>query len=190
MVQILNEANASKLRIIKEKYDKFYTIIISCLWVFSTLWDLFSFHCYWSDYMLQFYSCFFLVFMSLYFIIPAKIPKIITINFGLIKTSLGRAITMIVFSLLFLGDEHLMHKLSAIFLFIGGFILLVMEILAPENNEENKFYAANENNISRGNENSQNDPNPPTKLDEENPNGPENLNNNDIKNPNDVNEST
>ena len=140
--------------------------------------------------MLELYSCFFLVFMALYFIIPAKIPKIITTYFGLIKTTLGRSITMVVFSLLFLGDEHLLHKLAAIFLLIGGFILLVMEILAPENNEENKFYAANENNISRGNENSQNDPNPPTKLDEENPNGPENLNNNDIKNPNDVNEST
>ena len=127
--------------------------------------------------------------MALNFIIPAKIPKIIINYFGLIKTALGRSITMLVFSLLFLGDEHLLHKLAAICLFIGGFFLLVMEILAPGNNEENKFYASNENNISRGNENSQSDPNPPTKLDEENPNGPENLNNNVIKNPPDVNET-
>ena len=131
--------------------------------------------------MLELYSCFFLVFMALYFIIPAKIPKIITTYFGLIKTALGRSIIMVVFSLLFLGDEHLLHKLAAIFLLIGGFILLVMEILAPENNEENKFYASNEN--------SQSDPNPPTKLDEENQNGPENLNNNVINNPPNVNES-
>ena len=189
MVQILSEGTASKVRIIKEKYDKYFTLVISCFWVFSTLWDIFSFHCYWSDYMLELYSCFFLVFMALNFIIPAKIPKIIINYFGLIKTALGRSITMLVFSLLFLGDEHLLHKLAAICLFIGGFFLLVMEILAPENNEENKFYASNENNISRGNENSQSDPNPPTKLDEENPNGPENLNNNVIKNPPDVNET-
>ena len=188
MVQILSEGTASKVRIIKEKYDKFYTLIISCLWVFSTFWDLFSFHCFWSDYMLEFYSCFFLVFMSLYFIIPTKIPKIITNYFGVIKTTLGRAITMIVFSLLFLGDEHLIHKISAILLFIGGFILLVMEILAPEN-DENKFYTTNENNVSKGDENSQNDPNPPTKLDDENQDAPEKINEHDIKNPNDVNES-
>ena len=151
MVQILSEGTASKVRIIKEKYDKYFTLVISCFWVFSTLWDIFSFHCYWSDYMLELYSCFFLVFMALYFIIPAKIPKIIINYFGLIKTALGRSITMLVFSLLFLGDEHLLHKLAAICLFIGGFFLLVREFLSPENNEENKFYASYENNMSIGN---------------------------------------
>ena len=188
MFKFLNEGTVSKIRIIKEKYDKFYTLIISCLWVFSTLWDIFSFHCYWSDYMLELYSCFFLSFMSLYFIIPAKIPKLITNYFGLIKTTLGRAITMIFFSLLFLGDKHLLHKLSSIFLFIGGFALLVMELLAPEKNDENKFYAVNENTLPNE-KYTQNESNPPTKLDEENQNGPENFNDNNTRNPNDVNET-
>ena len=190
MVKILNEGTASKLRIIKEKYDKFFTLIISCLWVLATLWDLIRFHCYWSDYMLELYSCFFFVFMFLYFIFPNKIPKIITNYFGLIKITLGRAIIMLVFSLLFLGDRHLFHKLSAIFLFIGGFALLVMEILAPENKEENKFQITNEHNVSSGtNEPSQGDSTPPTKLDEENPQGIENLEH-EMNNPSDVNETS
>ena len=190
MVKILNEGTASKLRIIKEKYDKFFTLIISCLWVLATLWDLIRFHCYWNDYMLELYSCFFFVFMFLYFIFPNKIPKIITNYFGLIKITLGRAIIMLVFSLLFLGDRHLFHKLSAIFLFIGGFALLVMEILAPENKEENKFQITNEHNVSSGtNEPSQGDSTPPTKLDEENPQGIENLDH-EMNNPSDVNETS
>ena len=188
MVKFLNEATASKLRIIKEKYDKFFTLIISCLWVLATLWDLIRFHCYWSDYMLELYSCFFFVFMFLYFIFPNKIPKIITNYFGLITITLGRAIIMLIFSLLFLGDKHLIHKICAIFLFIGGFALLVMEILAPENKEENKFQMTNEIS-SGGNEPSQGDSTPPTKLDEENPQGIENIDH-EMNNPSDVNETS
>ena len=179
MPSFLNEGTVSKIRIIKEKYDKFFTLIISIFWVFSTLWDLICFHCFWSDYMLELYSCFFLVFMSLYFIIPAKIPKIIKNNFGLIELTLGRAIIMIVFSLLFLGDRHLIHKIASIILFIGGVCLLIMELLAPET-KEGKFYSAEDNNVSKSNEKevdkSQSDSNPPTKLDEDSQNGPENLN--------------
>ena len=174
MFPFISETTKTKIQPIKEKYDKFYTIIISGLWVLSTLWDIIRFHCYWSDYMLELYSCFFLVFMSLYFIIPAKIPKIILENFGIIKTALGHSIIMIIFSLLFLGDEHLFHKLCAIFLFIGGFILLVMEILAPED-LDNKFLPSNENNISTGNDENSHDSNPPTKLDAENQQGIANL---------------
>jgi hypothetical protein len=189
MVKFLNEANENKIRNIKEKYDKFYTLIISVLWVISTIFDLICFHCFWSDYMLELYSCFFLIFMSLYSLIPAKIPKLITNYFGLISIILGRAIVMIIFSLLFLGDKHLFHKLCAIFLFIGGVILLIMELISPETNQENKFYASNEenhNNDEKNNENSQNDSNPPTKLDEDSqPQAVENINK--LNNFNDLN---
>ena len=185
MVKFINEANENKVHNIKEKLDKFYTLIISALWVISTIFDLICFHCFWSDYMLELYSCFFLIFMSLYSLIPAKIPKFITNYFGLISIILGRAIVMIIFSLLFLGDKHLFHKLCAIFLFIGGFILLVMEILAPED-LDNKFLPSNENNISTGNDENSHDSNPPTKLDEENQQGPENLDGG-MSNPSDMN---
>jgi len=119
--------------------------------------------------------------MSLYFIIPGKIPKIISDNIGLIKTSLGRSITMIFFSLLFLADEHLFHKLCAIFLFIGGMVLLIMELISPEKKNEQKYYEANEHTDKSGEkkneENSQNDSNPPTKLDDDSqPHGIDNLN--------------
>ena len=189
MPSCLNEGNASKVRIIKEKYDKFFTLIISCVWVLSTLWDIIRLHCFWSDYMLELYSCFFLVFMALYFIIPAKIPKIIKNNFGLIEITLGRAIIMLVFSLLFLGDTHLFHKICSIILFIGGFGLLIMELLAPET-KEGKFYSTEDNTDDKSKQNDieHSDSNPPTKLDEDSQNGPENLNKfgndpNDIKIP-------
>ena len=189
MVKLINEGTANKVRIIKEKYDKFFTLIISCLWVLATLWDLICFHCYWSDYMLELYSSFFFAFMFLQFILSNKIPPMIKKYFGLITNTLGRAIIMVIFSLLFLGGEHLFHNLVTILLFIGGFALLIMEILAPENNKENKLNVSNENNVSRGNtEPNQSDSNPPTKLDEENQQGSDNYSP-DI-NHSDANEST
>jgi hypothetical protein len=39
---------------------------------------------------------------------------------------------MIFFSILFLGDKHLFHKLCSIFLFVGGMIVLIMELISPE----------------------------------------------------------
>ena len=52
-----------------------------------------------------------------------------------------------------------------------------MEILAPENDKENKLNASNENNVSSGNnEPNQSDSNPPTKLDEDNQHGSDSYN--------------
>ena len=194
MFPFINESTAKKINPIKEKFDKYFTIIISGLIVLSTLWDIICFHCYWSDYILELYSCFFLVFMGLYFIMPAKIPKIITNYLGIIKTTLGRSIIMIFFSLLFLGDAHLFHKIISILLFIGGILLLIMELTSPENFKSKNYYESNENNNNEksqdigNNDISQNDTNPPTKLDEDSQQpAPENLNNlnnfNDLNNP-------
>ena len=197
MFSFINEEQKSKINIIKEKFDKYFTMIITVLWVLSFLWDLICLHCYWSDYMLQLYSCFFFSFMALYFIIPAKIPKIIIQYFGFIKTILGHSVSMIFFSLLFLGDKHLFHKLCSIFLFIGGVVLLCMELITPETDQGGKYYEShgenNNNNKNEenndNNENSHNDSNPPTKLDDDSQqNEPGNLNNfnnlNDNKNEN------
>ena len=198
MFSFINEEQKSKINIIKEKFDKYFTMIITVLWVLSFLWDLICLHCYWSDYMLQLYSCFFFSFMALYFIIPAKIPKIIIQYFGFIKTILGHSVSMIFFSLLFLGDKHLFHKLCSIFLFIGGVVLLCMELITPETEQGGKYYEShgeNNNNNNKNeenndnNENSHNDSNPPTKLDDDSQqNEPGNLNNfnnlNDNKNEN------
>jgi len=194
MFPFINESTAKKINPIKEKFDKYFTIIISGLIVLSTLWDIICFHCYWSDYILELYSCFFLVFMGLYFIMPAKIPKIITNYLGIIKTTLGRSIIMIFFSLLFLGDAHLFHKIISILLFIGGVLLLIMELTSPENFKSKNYYESNENNNNEksqdigNNDISQNDTNPPTKLDEDSQQpAPENLNNlnnfKDLNNP-------
>ena len=193
MFPFINESISKKIHPIKEKFDKFFTIIISSLCILSTLWDIILFHCYWSDYMLELYCCFFLTLMGLHFIIPAKIPKIITNEIGIIKIVLGRSIIMIFFSLLFLGDEHIFHQLVSIIQFIGGILLLIMEIISPENLKGKNYYESNENNNNNNERNnevgnndiSQNDTNPPTKLDEDSQqNAPENLNNlSDLNNP-------
>ena len=151
------------------------------------------FHCYWSDYILELYSCFFFIFMALYFIIPAKIPKIITDKLGFIKTILGRSITMIFFSILFLGDKHLFHKLCSIFLFVRGMIVLIMELISPEKKESEKYYESNDINDNKNekenenNEDSRNDSNPPTKLDDDSQQGQSNVKN--LNNFNDFSEN-
>ena len=139
MLPFFNQGTVATIKDIKEKIDKYYTIVIGCVWTLATLWDIIRFQCYWSDYMLELYSCFFIVFMVLQILIPAKVPKLITEQFGVITTTIGRGVIMIIFSLLFLGDKHLFHKLASIFLFIGGVILTVLDLIAPSN-QENKFY--------------------------------------------------
>ena len=58
MLPFLNQATITTLRNVKEKIDKYYTIVIGCIWTLATLWDIIRFQCFWSDYMLELYSCF------------------------------------------------------------------------------------------------------------------------------------
>ena len=139
MMSFLNQGTIARLKDIKEKIDKYYTIVIGCLWILATLWDIIRFQCYWSDYMLELYSCFFIVFIILNTLFPSKVPKLIIEQFGIINNTLGRGIIMVVFSLLFLGDKHLFHKLTAIFLFIGGVLLVGLDIIAPSGDNK-QFY--------------------------------------------------
>ena len=179
MFSFINEEAKNKIKMIKEKFDKYFTIIIGCLWVLSSFWDLIRFHCYWSDYMLELFSSFFFIFMALYFIIPTKIPKIIFNNFAFIKTTLGHSIIMIFFSLLFLCDKHLIHKICSIIAFIGGIIILILELISPENTQSSQYFESNEidnNNKNENNENNTNDSNPPSKLDDDSQQAQTNLN--------------
>ena len=173
MLGFLNQGTVSKIKDIKEKLDKYYTIVIGCIWTLATLWDIIRFQCYWSDYMLELYSCFFIVFMVLQILFPAKIPKLITDQFGVITITLGRGIIMLVFSLLFLGDKHLFHKLAAIFLFIGGAIIVIFDLIAPSSQlGESKFYPSVENPQSQNQKienNNHNDSIPETKIDDSQP---------------------
>ena len=178
MMSFLNQGTISRLKDIKEKLDKYYTIVIGCLWTLATLWDIIRFQCYWTDYMLEIYSCFFIIFMVLNILIPSKVPKIIIDHFGIINNTLGRGIIMLVFSLLFLGDKHLFHKLSAIFLFIGGAILLILEIIAPSGDNKS-FYPSVDNSGQNDRKNSEDHDN--NKSDNSQPE-PEILD----KNPNDI----
>ena len=167
MLPFLNQGTVAKIRGVKEKIDKYYTIVIGCIWVLATLWDIIRFHCFWSDYMLELYSCFFIVFMVLYLLFPAKVPKLITEQFGIITTTFGRGLIMFVFSLLFLGGEHLFHKLAAIFLLIGGFIIFVLDIIAPSSNDSKKFSSVGS---SQEGEKNPNDSLPPhNKMDDSQP---------------------
>ena len=171
MLPFLNEGLKRKIADVNIKIDRFYSIGIGCLWTLSTLWDIIRFHCFWSDYMLELYSCFFIIFMVLYLLFPAKVPKRITELFGVITTTLGRGIIMLVFSLLFLGDKHIFHKLSAIFLFIGGFVITILELIAPSEVEESrKFYPSSNSSYPNEDKNtSRNDSIPSTKIDDSQP---------------------
>lgn len=173
----LNPGLVEKIMKIKELVDKFGTIIVCTLWILSTLWDIIKFQKYWSDYMMELYSDFLFVFMILHFVLPLKIPKIITELFGVITNTLGRSIVMLVFSLLFVGDKHLFHNLASIFMLLVGLSLLVMEFLAPSEggDEKKNLYPQNNNNSNNAQEGNDQkgsnaeDSNPPSKLDDSQP---------------------
>ena len=141
----LNESSSNNLRSIKEKVDKYFTVSVGGLFLLSTIWDIVRFHCFWSDYMLELYSSFFIVLMIMQFFVPDKIPNLLNELFGIINTTFGRGIIDLLISLLFVGGKHFFHQFSSILLLIGAVVILVMEFLAPANSESSKgFYPNND----------------------------------------------
>ena len=63
MIKYINPSAFQKIKDLKETIDKYITVILGCLWIISTLWDIVTFQCFWSDYMLEIYSAFFIIFM-------------------------------------------------------------------------------------------------------------------------------
>ena len=163
-MKYINPGVLQKIKYQSEAVDKYCTVILGCLWTISTLWDIVTFQCYWSDYMLELYSCFFIIFMVLQVLFPEKVPKLIKNYFGIITTVFGRGIIMIIFSLIFLVDKHLLHKLASILLFLGGISLLCLSFIVPQNDK----YFSNENNISQE-KNSTGEDVPETKIDDSTP---------------------
>ena len=163
-MKYINPGVLQKIKDQSEAVDKYCTVILGCLWTISTLWDIVTFQCFWSDYMLELYSCFFIIFMVLQVLFPEKVPKLIKNYFGIITTVFGRGIIMIIFSLIFLVDKHLLHKLASILLFLGGISLLCLSFIVPQNDK----YFSNENNISQE-KNSTGEDVPETKIDDSTP---------------------
>ena len=165
-MKYINPGVLQKIKDQNEAIDKYCTVILGCLWTISTLWDIVTFQCYWSDYMLELYSCFFIIFMVLQVLFPEKVPKLIKNYFGIITTVFGRGTIMIIFSLIFLVDEHILHKLSSILLFIGGISLLCLSFIVPQNDK----YFSHENNVTQeGDKNSSREDVPETRIDDSTP---------------------
>ena len=163
-MKYINPGVLQKIKDQSEAVDKYCTVILGCLWTISTLWDIVTFQCYWSDYMLELYSCFFIIFMVLQVLFPEKVPKLIKNYFGIITTVFGRGIIMIIFSLIFLVDKHLLHKLASILLFLGGISLLCLSFIVPQNDK----YFSNGNNVSQE-KNSTGEDVPEIKIDDSTP---------------------
>jgi hypothetical protein len=109
--------------------------------------------------------------MILEILYPLKVPRLIKDYFGIITTTFGRGIIMILFSLIFLSGEHLLHKLCTIFLLLGGICLLCLGLLSHDPDDKNhaKFYPS-ENNTSQDLRNTTtNEEIPETKLDDSTP---------------------
>ena len=170
-MKFINSGAIQKIKDLKETIDKYCTVIMGCLWTISTLWDIVTFQCFWSDYMLELYSCFFIIFMVLYIIFPLKVPNFIKKNFGIISTTFGRGIVMIFFALIFLCDKHIFHKLCSILLLIGGICLLCLGLLTPESNKnnENNYNISVGNTTQEGDKKTNNEELPETKIDDSTP---------------------
>ena len=125
-----------KFRVFRSYFDKFFILSVGGLWVISTIWDICKLQRYWLDYTLEFYSCFFIIFMMIYSVKQELLPKKVYHSFRLITTMRGRGTLLIMISTIFLCDTHLFHKCCAILLFIGGIFYYICEILVPTTREE------------------------------------------------------
>lgn len=169
-MKYINPGVLQKIKDQSEAVDKYCTVILGCLWTISTLWDIVTFQCFWSDYMLELYSCFFIIFMILQILFPQKVPPFIPKYFGIITTTFGRGLIMIIFSLIFLSDKHLFHKLCTIFLLLGGICLLFLGLIGNDREKNNMKYYPSENNTSQDLRNTtSNEEVPETKIDDGTP---------------------
>ena len=125
-----------KFREFRALFDKIFIISTGIIWIISTLWDIYQLQRYWLDYMVEFYSCFFVFCMMIIAINPRLLPVKIYNSFSFISTIRGRATLYLIISSLFLTDKHDFHKLCAIFFFLGGILYFIGEILVPTTKKE------------------------------------------------------
>ena len=125
-----------KLRVVKNYFEKTYVTGASCLWLIATFWDIYKLQRYWFDYALELYTSFLVLLMMIYSIYPRAIPYKIYDSFKIITKIRGRGVLLLLISFLFLGDNHLFHRLCAIVLLIAGILCFICEILIPTTKEE------------------------------------------------------
>ena len=125
-----------KLRVVKNYFEKTYVTGASCLWLIATFWDIYKLQRYWFDYALELYTSFLVILMMVYSIYPRAIPYKIYDSFKIITKIRGRGVLLLLISFLFLGDNHLFHRLCAIVLLIAGILCFICEILIPTTKEE------------------------------------------------------
>ena len=108
--------------------------------------------------------------MILQILFQQKVPPFIPKYFGIITTTFGRGLIMIIFSLIFLSDKHLFHKLCTIFLLLGGICLLFLGLIGNDREKNNMKYYPSENNTSQDLRNTTNNEEvPETKIDDGTP---------------------
>ena len=125
-----------KLRVIKNYFEKTYVTGASCLWLIATFWDIYKLQRYWFDYAIEIYTSFIVLLMIIYSIYPKAIPYKIYDSFKIITKIKGRGILLLLISFLFLGDNHLFHRLCAFVLLIAGLLCFICELLIPTTKEE------------------------------------------------------
>lgn len=125
-----------KFKKFRSIFDKLFIIFSGCLWIFSTIWDIYQLQRHWLDYAMEFYSSFFIFFMMIYSINPKSLPKKIYTSFRLMTSIKGRGTLFIIIASIFLSDKHALHKFCAIIFLLGGILYFICEILVPTTKEE------------------------------------------------------
>ncbi len=126
----------SKLRVIKNYFEKTYVTGASCLWLVATFWDIYKLQRYWFDYAIELYTSLIIFLMMIYSIYPKAIPYKIYDSFKIITKMKGRGILLLLISFLFLADNHLFHRLCAFVLLFAGILCFLCELLLPTSKEE------------------------------------------------------
>ena len=126
-----------KARKLKDCLEKLLSIFSGGLFVISCSIDLLKLTCFWSDYVIMFYSCIFLVLMIWHSIIPNKLPFYIKENLVIVCFCNGKGYLMVIISILFIKDNLYFLKFASILLLLSGLVLIIFEILVPTIEKKN-----------------------------------------------------
>jgi hypothetical protein len=122
--QILKKVND-----IKGLAEKFAPLISGGFFVFSSLIQMLSFKCHWSDFILILITLFFLALIILHTNKPDIIPPFLREYFGIISYCGGKGFLLFIFGTLFISYPGFFQTFASILLIMAGIALMVLEFL-------------------------------------------------------------
>jgi len=128
-----------KAKEIKGLIEKFAPLISGGFFALSSLIEILTFKCHWSDFILIITGLIFIALIILHTNKPDIIPVFLREYFGIISYCGGKGFILFIFGTLFISYPGFFQCFSSILLIFAGIGLMVLEFLVSSPTDPNYF---------------------------------------------------